>query len=492
MTVPFSSVPSNLRVPIFAVEFDSSRSQQGPAVLAYRALLIGQKLSGGTAAANSLHRVTSADAVVPLAGRGSLLHRQALAWFANNRFTETWIGVLEDNAAGVAATGTLTVTGPATADGTLYLYIGGTRLTVAVANADTATEIAAAIVAEITAETDLPVTAAVGGGGSEHIVTLTARNKGTNGNFDVRLNYQYGEETPAGVGVAIVEMASGATDPVLGTLIAAMGDQWFNVIAHPYSDSTSLTALETELSSRADPLRMIDGVALTSANGSQSTLSTLGDTRNSQFSCIVAQPGDNPLAPPAEFAAAVAGVVAFNAPIDPARPLQTLTVKGLLPPADADLFTLEERNLLLYDGVATTCVTAGQMQLERVITTYQTNAAGSADTAYLDVTTVFTLMFLRYDFRTYMHGKFPRHKLANDGTRVGPGQYVLTPLGVKAEAVAWFRRMEDLGLVENFDQFKNDLVVERNASDPTRLDFLLPPDLVNPFIVGAANIQFRL
>jgi phage tail sheath gpL-like len=35
-------------------------------------------------------------------------------------------------------------------------------------------------------------------------------------------------------------------------------------------------------------------------------------------------------------------------------------------------------------------------------------------------------------------------------------------------------------------------VVERNAADPNRLDFLLPPDLINGFIVGAANIQFRL
>jgi phage tail sheath gpL-like len=52
--------------------------------------------------------------------------------------------------------------------------------------------------------------------------------------------------------------------------------------------------------------------------------------------------------------------------------------------------------------------------------------------------------------------------------------------------------METLGLVENIEQFKTDLIVERNVQDPNRLDFLLPPDLVNQFIVGAAQIQFRL
>lgn len=494
MTISFSGVPSALRVPFVAVEFDSSRAQQGPALLAYRVLLIGQKTASGSATANTLHRVTNADQVVTLAGRGSQLHRMALAYFANNKYTETWIGVLADNGAGVAATGTLTFTGPATEAGTLSLYVGGTRVSVAVADGDTAAEVATAIVAAITANANLPVTAAVGGAGSEHIVTVTARNKGTCGNdIDLRLNYQDTEKTPAGVAVAFVALASGATNPVLTGLITAMGDTWFQVIAHPYTDATSLTALETELESRFGPTRMVDGVAITSAAGSQSTLSTLGDTRNSPHNIIVAQPGEDPLTPPAEFAAAVAGVVALNVPADPARPLQTLAILGVLAPAEADYFTFAERNQALFDGVSTTKVAAGgQVQIERLITTYQTNAAGSADTAYLDVTTMFTLLYLRYSFRSQILGKYPRHKLASDGTRVGAGQAVITPKLGKAEAVLWFRQMEALGLVENFDQFKRDLVVERNSTDPNRLDFLLPPDLMNQFIVGAANLQFLL
>jgi phage tail sheath gpL-like len=103
-----------------------------------------------------------------------------------------------------------------------------------------------------------------------------------------------------------------------------------------------------------------------------------------------------------------------------------------------------------------------------------------------------TLLYLRFTFRNRLLGRYPRHKLASDGTRFGAGQAVITPKIGKAEAVAWFRDMEELGLVENFDQFKTDLVVERNVADPNRLDFLLPPDLINGFIVGAANIQFRL
>ena len=215
--------------------------------------------------------------------------------------------------------------------------------------------------------------------------------------------------------------------------------------------------------------------------------------RNSPHSVIVAQPGKNPLTPPCECAAGVAAVVAYFANIDPARPLQTLYVAGVLAPAEGDLFTRAERNLALYYGIAATRVDAsGLVQIDRIITTYQTNAAGASDTAYLDVTTMLTLLYLRYSFRTRIATRYPRHKLADDGTRFGAGQAVITPKIGKAEAVAWFREMEELGLVENFDTFKANLVVERNATDPNRLDWLLPPDLINQLIVGAASIQYRL
>lgn len=494
MTISFNEVPSNLRVPLVAVEINNSRAVQGPALLAYRVLLLGQKRAAGTATADTLQRVTTADQVATFAGRGSQLHRMALAYFANNTSTETWIGVLEDDAAGVAATGTLTFTGPATAAGTLALYVAGVRVTVAVTSGMTAAQAATATVAAINANANLPVTAAVGGSGSEHIVTWTARNKGTAGNdIDVRLNYRDGESTPAGLGVALVAGSGGATNPDLADIITAMGDTWFQVVAHPYTDSGSLTALEAELASRFSASRMIDGVAITSAAGSQSTLAALGGARNSPHSVILAQPGEDPLTHPAEYAAAVAGVVALAAQADPARPFQTLTVRGVLPPAESDSFTRAKRNLLLFDGISTTVAgPGGVVQLERVVTTYQTNAAGEEDTSYLSAETMFTLLYLRYSFRARWTSRYPRHKLADDGARIGAGQAVVTPGIGKAEAFAWFREMEELGLVEDFNAFKAGLVVERNASNPNRLDFLLPPNLINQLVGVAASLQFSL
>jgi phage tail sheath gpL-like len=293
--------------------------------------------------------------------------------------------------------------------------------------------------------------------------------------------------------LTITEPTGGSTAPTLTALISAMGDTWYHVLANPYTDSTSLAAIEAELARRYGPMIMEDGVAITSASGSMATLAALGDTRNSKHSVIVAQAGDNVLTEPCVFSAGCAGVVAYYAAIDPSRPLQTLSVAGVVAPADADLFTNDERNLLLWDGVATTRVAAGGVvQLERMITTYQESATGAPDTAFLDLSTVLSLMYARYSFRVRIANRYPRHKLANDGTRFGAGQAVMTPKLMRAECCGWFRELENIGILEGFDQFKADLVVERNVSDPNRIDVLLSPDLINQLIVMAAKIQFLL
>ena len=123
---------------------------------------------------------------------------------------------------------------------------------------------------------------------------------------------------------------------------------------------------------------------------------------------------------------------------------------------------------------------------------YQETATGAPSTAFLDVNTVLSLGFLRYDTRNRFAAKYPRHKLANNGTKVGAGQAVLTPSLIKAELLGYFLSWEELGLVEGFSQFKSDLIVERSSTDPNRVDVVMPPDLVNQLRVVGAAIRFLL
>lgn len=488
MPISFNTIPSTLRVPLAYIEFDNTRAVVGTPAIPYRLLVLGQKLTAGSAAANVPVLVTSYGQAESLFGRGSILAEMFRVLKAGNKWTETWAMAQEDDGAGVAATGTVTLGGSPTEAGVLNLYVAGARVRIAVAVSATPANLATALAAAINADTTLPVTAAAEAG----VVTLTARNKGELGNtIDLRLNYHQGEKTPAGLTVAIVAMANGAANPDIAATIAAMGDEWYQGIVMPYTDAANLTLLETELADRWSGTRQIDGLAFTAYRGNHGATQSLGDGRNSpHVSCLGTNIAPQP---PYLWAAAYAAQAAASLSIDPARPLQTLVLPGIMPPAETVRWTREERNLLLYDGIATHFVDSGGLvRIEREITMYQENAFGVADPSYLDVTTPATLSYLRYSIRARITQKYPRHKLADDGTNFGPGQAIVTPSTIKAELVALAREWERAGLVENLDQYKSELIVERNANDRNRLDVLAPPDLVNQLRVFAAQVQFIL
>lgn len=488
MAISFNQIPLANRVPFAFAEFDGSSAVRGPQVLNFRALLIGQKTTAGTATSNELVLVTSVAQAKTLFGAGSVLAGMFEAYLAQNSFTEVWAMPVADDGSGVAAAGSITLSGTASAAGTLALMIAGRQVNVAVSSGNNATAVATAAAAAINAITDLPVTASA----LSDTVTVNAKNKGVTGNdIDIRVNYYNGESTPAGLTATVTAMASGATNPSLSAAIAALGDEWFHVIGCAFRDGQSLADLKSEMDSRWGPIRQIDGHVIAAASGTVGDMTTLGSTLNDKHLTVVAT--QKSPTPAYEVAAETAAIVAYYASIDPARPLQTLGYQWMKAPARGDRYTLTERNTLLYSGIATVRMSnAGAVTVERLVTAYRTNEAGGSDPAYLDIETLMTLQYIRWDWRNYILNKYPRHKLANDGARFAQGQAIVTPLLMKSEAIAKFTDWETLGLVEGFAQFKRDLIVERNASDPNRLDVLLPPNLVNQMRVCAAKISFLL
>src|SRR5262249_20727917 len=128
----------------------------------------------------------------------------------------------------------------------------------------------------------------------------------------------------------------------------------------------------------------------------------------------------------------------------------------------------------------------------RETTMYTKNLYGNSDDAYEVVTTLATLARLIRNQRAAITSKFPRHKLADDGTRFGPGQAIITPKIAKSELIAQYAIDEFNGLVENADAFADNLIVERDTQDVNRLNVVYPPDLVNQLRTFAVLAQFRL
>lgn len=478
----FSQIPISMLTPGVFVEIDPSRAMRGLPIRRHRALLAGQRLAAGTAAAGAVRLVNSAAEAEAFFGKGSQLAQMFAAFKQVDDYTETYALPADDAGAGAQATGTLTVTGPATAAGTIELYVHGTNVEVGVASGDTAATIATAAAAAINANTGLLVTAAAAGA----VVTVTCRHKGELGNaLDLRHSYFPGEALPAGVALAIVAMAGGTSDPSAAALIAAMADERYDTIVWGWNSAASLATLKTELDRRFQALVANDAFAHAGARGSIATLQALGALHNSPHLAI-ADAGNEPT-PPWTKAAQIAARDAFEP--DPARPRMRLTLPGVMAASRELRRTRNERETLLAAGISTTTAgDDGTVAIETLVTTYKTNAAGAADRSYLYVETMRTLAYLRWSYPTRIQQRYPRHKLAGDEHPGGPT--IARPKDIRSEIIALAVGWYEAGLIEDIEAFKASLQVVRDTADTERVNVLMRPDLVNGFRRNAALLQF--
>src|SRR5699024_1218307 len=138
----------------------------------------------------------------------------------------------------------------------------------------------------------------------------------------------------------------------------------------------------------------------------------------------------------------------------------------------------------------TTYYEGGKVRIQRAVTLYQKNKFGQADDSYLDSETMHQSAAILRRLESMITSKFPRHKPANDGTRFGPGQAIVTPGTIRGELISEYARMENIGLVENIDVFKEHLIVERDQDNPNRVNVLFPPDYVNQLRIVALRNEF--
>ncbi|ECE3293302.1 phage tail protein [Salmonella enterica] len=497
----FNEIQSDNRIPLVEIEFDNSMAVVGTPAPHQRVLMFGQAnlkegKVDGTGALDTPVRITRDAQAVSLFGRGSMLAWMVREFIAINPDTELYV-IAQGAGTGNAGAGSLTLSGTATGDGVLSVYVGGRRYQVAVAGSQKGKELADKLASLINADRDAPFTAVSAAptgadvDATASVVSLTARFISECAAHDIRLNYYDGETTPDGLTVVITPPTAKAANPDITRSVANMGERQYNYVVMPYKDQANLNILSAELLKRWGPVKMSDGAVWMAHTGTQGEITAFGESRNDfLFTCSAV-----PKAPEPDYiwAASVCATCAPSLSTDPARPLQTLAVSSRLAPQSADRLTREERNLLLHGGIATVTVAAGDVvQIERQVTMYRVNKYGDPDPSYLDIETIYTLSYLRYSLRTFITQRFPRHKLADDDTPVAPGQPIVTPKIMTLQLIALGEEWVDQGLVENLDTFRKNLLVERNVGNRNRLDVLCTPDLVNQFRFFAAQIRFIL
>jgi phage tail sheath gpL-like len=493
MPVSFNFIPPNLRVPLFWAEF--SAVEAGYLAQNQPAVLLGTKDADAPADENTLILVSGTDQAIALFGAGSMLTDMVNAYRQNDPTGELWCIAVPAGTGAGAATSTVTFTGTPTTSGLVGIYVGDRRYQINVTPTSTPTTLGDALAAAIAVDPFAPVDATAVTG----VVTLTAHAEGEIGNtLGLAVNLRGvagGEFTPDGLTVAVAAFTGGTGDPDVAPALAALADAEYDYVGVPWTDVGTLDAVQeafNDVAGRWAWSVQLYGHAFSARAGDVADLVTFGRTRNDPHCSIMGYPAASP-SPAWRVAAALTAQAAVGLRADPARPLQTLPLVGIALAPRGQRFKVGDRQTLLFSGIGT--CTAGPdnvVHIERAVTTYQKNAFGQTDPSYLDVQTPATLQYIVRRLRNAILTKFPRSKLADDGTRFGPGQAVVTPSVIRAELVAQYSELEEEAEVENIEAFKKFLIVERDLTDPNRVNVLFPPDLVNQLRVLALLVQFRL
>jgi phage tail sheath gpL-like len=482
----FDNIPSNIMVPLFYAEFKSGGS---PYAGNPRLLLIGQKTTAGAATVSQPYGPISSEAdAVAQFGLGSMLHMMYRVARRNAPFQPIWALPLADPA-GAASTGIISIDTAPAVTGAGVVRIMGRRLAVQVNAADTNAQVAANVITAINAA-NLPVTALVDGTNA-YKVNLTARHVGlaAGATINVTLPTDVANVLTA-TNTTITPMSGGTGSPVLTTPLANLSSDEYDWVVSPYTDATSLNAVKDFLNDSAgrwSPMQQLYGHHTTVSFGSLSTLATLGNGRNSQHECIVGVQA-SPV-PAWEWAAGIGAIEALHLanPPELSRPLQSLVIDGVMP-ADvrSQNWSKSDRQALYVAGIAACKVDrAGNVLIDRMVTTYKTNGAGAPDATFRDIETMAQGMYTIRYLRSAVLNKWGRAALADDDPfNVG----LATPRKVKLDMIHAYKDLVALGVAENADVFAQNVTVQRNALDANRLDVYFPEDVVNQLRIFASSI----
>lgn len=487
MPIQFNQIPGNIRVPFVRFEVNAG---QAPYQSIQRLVLLGQKITAGSAVADKPIVVSQGED--GLFGPGSMLAAMYKMARTQAPFQEIWCIPLTDAGGASAAVGSIKSAVP-TYSTSIVVYVGGYRISVPVNALMTAANVATAIAAAVNGAVGFTsngqtmlVSAAVDGVDSTK-VNVTAINKGTLGNsirIETRLYADDGDA--ADQLLTIVQPTGGAGDPDITNAISNMGDDQWDWIVSPYCTGALLTQIEAWLDSRWGPMSQRYGHNISAMNGSAGAVQTFTSARNSWHTSIM--PTNNAPQPTFLWAAAVGGKVAehLQTPPELSRPLQTVVLKGILPPKNvADQWSTVQRQSFYYAGASGYRVQDGEVQIDRLITTYQRNAWGSPDQSWLDINTIAQLMYGLPFIMQYMTSTYPRAALVDSNPNNIQG--FVTVDDIRNAFIHAYKQLENIGVFENSELFKQLIVVERDQQDPNRVNTYLPLDHVNQLRVLAVN-----
>lgn len=355
---------------------------------------------------DTLYLVTSPEDVGARFGFGFNLHRLSKWLWKGSQGVEAWMLPVNEDGGGAQAAGSITFTPTAVLAGTVFLYIGGEPVPFSVTAGMTGAQIASAAIDAINADTDLPVTAAVGTPTS--LIDLTAKQASAWGDeISIAFNLGYGEELPTGLATVVVDMTGGAgvldiqnaLENGLGT-----GDNQnlpdFTDVCHSGLDSSVvLNALSTYngigndflgdySKTVARPFRSLYGNVATGSAGLTAVLAAAALRTVDRTNGVICVPGSPNH--PAEIAAQAVGHMARKNDNIAAEHYVGIPLADVWPGSNADNWTkdYDSRDTAVKGGVGTTMVDGGSVVIQDLISHYRPSSVPVSSNGYRDMVNI--------------------------------------------------------------------------------------------------------
>ena len=492
MTIAFNQIPSNVRKPGVYLEENTSNAIQGLSPTSDQVCILAQKSASGIIAAKIPTRIFSeSDAILDF-GAASIAHLAARAALIANPNVNLTVTAMDDLGGSAKATGSLTFGTMPTTAGTFYLWIGDVMITTAYAASENGATTAANVCTNAAQYGSiLPVTFSP----TSNAIAFEAVNAGTCGNMIAISVADYDNDVT--VYATVVPMAAGSGDPdvgayssagtVLASVVGGSYSIYVNTIPQTQASHQALTYTKAMVDFVSGPMEQrpaVDVFAVTDLIDTYSNTKTLCGTNlnHGRTSCAyISYASDNLAKTPYWSIAAAYGAV-LGSQSDPAIPYDNLPLIPVAPPAVVDRLTRTQQEDLLNNGVAPMIVgSSEQVVIGRAISTYVTNSLSIPDVALLDINTIRTLDYVRYQIKTRLGLRFVRAKLSPRIVKA-----------VKSEVIDTLYLMQGQEIVQNVDTWKTGVIVEVNSGDPTRIDIKVPSNIVSGLHVICGVIDLIL
>lgn len=462
------------------VEQNATKVSNSVSDIPRKVLLYGSPNDNMTATVENPKRMlTVNDATI--FGFGSELSSMVSTAFAYNPNIEIWaMPLVSTDISKSKSAANITFTGTSSKSGTLYFYINAIRVSVGVAIADNASVIATKLVNTIQSNINLPCTAMVDAS-DDTMVLLTSKYSGiTSNNITIDYNYYDSDEReiPTGITIVNTKFIGGLGSIDIEPTFTKWGNNWFTIVALPYSDVDMLKKMDEFAEKMISPVEIKSFQYVIGFNGSQSDY--LNFTTPLNYKHLVVMNVENSISSISTIASSSAvGMENMHAELSSASYYGIL--KDVMAGKNVGLTTYTEKDAIVKSGGCTTTINDDNtVSFENTVTTYKKNEASapSDDWRYPQVLASYQTVSYQTKLR-FTTAPFNRAVLVDENTVTGQ-RLAVKPSRAKSALIGLIRQWGFSGIIRNVDvsiEKADALIAENNATRiklATLLYFALP------------------